>query len=143
MYLISDSVVVLTFKGKRYNELRFQCGLPQGGPLSALLFVLCAEPLLCAFEAVEGVKIALGFIDDWLAGVHNLQFISRLQRICEIFMAASGLVINQGKCVILISRLATPDEVVLLRSQWPNCKIVVRHKIVGIWYGIDVELEEQ
>ena len=103
MELVVESKVSLTYRKQRYRRIPLFCGLPQGGPLSPLLFVLCVEPLLSALEQHSDVELTLGFVDDWLASTFNLSCIPDVQRICDIFARASGLVINFSKTVILVS----------------------------------------
>ena len=58
-------------------------------------------------------------------------------------MEASGLTINLGKSVVLVSKEPTAEELSLLGGLWPNCKVVKKHKIVGVWYGFDLRAEER
>ena len=94
MSLLSHSEVILAFRRRRYDPVHLLCGLPQGGPLSALLFVLCADPLLCSLKAHEDVEIVLGYVDDWLCSTKNIEIMPSLQSICMTFAAASGLKFN-------------------------------------------------
>ena len=76
--VITQTVAILVFDHQRVAILPFRCGLRRGGPLSCLLYVFAVDPLLCAFAAVPGVLLTLGFVDDWLAAVKDSELIPRL-----------------------------------------------------------------
>ena len=143
MRLVSPAVAFLVHNQRRMSRLDFLCGLRQGGPLSALLYVIAVDPLLCAFRSVPQVVLVLGFVDDWLAAAKSPDAIPLLQVLCDEFEAASGQVFNGDKSVILTSRSPTDAEAAAMQSHWSACKVVSRHKIVGILYGADVRPEER
>ena len=58
-------------------------------------------------------------------------------------MAASGLLINIPKTVVLVSQPAQVNEQRTMQGRWEECKIARRHKIVGIWYGQDMQTDDQ
>ena len=143
MNMVSPMVAILVYNQKRVSRLTFDCGLRQGGPLSALLYVLCVDPLLCAFSSTSDVSLVLGFVDDWLATTKSPVVINMLQRLCDEFSLASGQVFNIDKSVILTSKAPNEQERAELQSHWRSCKIVSRHRIVGILYGSGVRPEDR
>ena len=143
MRMISPSVAILVHNQRRMSRMNFLCGLRQGGPLSALLYVLAVDPLLCAFRSVPHVVLVLGFVDDWLAAARSVASIALLQKLCDEFECGSGQIFNADKCVILTSRPPTAAELHALQSHWTACRVVDRHKIVGILYGARVRPEER
>ena len=143
MHMISPTVAYLVHNQRRMSRLEFACGLRQGGPLSAILYILAVDPLLCAFRSVPDVDVVLGFVDDWLAAARTPLAIPALQALCDEFEVASGQVFNTDKSAVLTSRPLTESEAAIVRTQWPTCRVVNRHKIVGVLYGANVRPEER
>ena len=123
--------------------MEFMCGLRQGGPLSAMLYVLVVDPLSCAFRTVPHVVVVLGFVDDWLVAVRSPASVPLLQLLCDEFERASGQLFNTEKSVILTSRAPLDREAAIMQNHWQGCRIVDRHKIVGVLYGANVRPEER
>ena len=142
MRMISPMVAFLVHNQRRMSRSEFMCGLRQGGPLSAMLYVLAVDPLLCAFGTVPDVVLVLGFVDDWLIAARAPASIPLLQLLCDEFECASGQVFNTEKSVILTSRLPLAAEAAVLTSHWHDCRIVDRQKIVGVLYGADVQPQD-
>ncbi len=65
--LLSIQRGILSFGGMRHHPIEWKCGFRQGGPLSAMLFVLVADPFLESLVGLEGVEDGFGFCDDWQA----------------------------------------------------------------------------
>ena len=99
------------------SRLEFACGLRQGGPLSAILYILAVDPLLCAFRSVPDVDVVLGFVDDWLAAARTPLAIPALQALWDEFADASGQVFNTDKSAVLTSRPLTESEAAIVRTQ--------------------------
>lgn len=59
----SDRTTCLVIPGGKSGNFYVGCGLPQGSPLSPILFLLFASPLLEMFESDNRVT-ATGFSDD-------------------------------------------------------------------------------
>ena len=143
MRMINPTVAYVVHNQKRVSRLSFECGLRQGGPLSALLYVICVDPLLCAFKTVPDVALVSGFVDDWLAATRCPSAIPVLQELCDIFARASGQIFNADKSVVLVSKVPSEAEVSIMQSRWTSCRIVLRHRIVGVLYGPDVRPAER
>ncbi|GAA5848396.1 hypothetical protein JCM8547_004502 [Rhodosporidiobolus lusitaniae] len=62
---LRDRQVRLVLKGELSAVLHGNCGLPQGSPLSPLVYCLLAAPLLDLFRSSSST--ALGYVDDVLA----------------------------------------------------------------------------
>ena len=123
--LLRPFVAILRFKRSSAHRLIYLCGLRQGGPLSLLLYVLCVDPLLCAFDRLSNCILSLGFVDDWLACTRDVHSIARMQILCDEFADASGQKFNQVKSVVLVE--LTASEVLIVKSHWRNCEDVVQH----------------
>ena len=143
MRMVTTGSATLVFKQTWIDTVVSNCGLRQGGPLSCLLYVIAVDPLLCSMAAVPEVELVLGFVDDWLAATTSLEVVPRLQVMCDDFAAASGQVFNMSKSVILTTRPPDEAEDVVLHTVWPECPIVVRHRIVGVLYGAEVQPKER
>src|SRR2546430_6881400 len=61
---LTDRRTQLVFSGYTSDEVRTQTGIPQGSPLSPILFLLFASELLEMFGSEGGGEVGLGFIDD-------------------------------------------------------------------------------
>ena len=109
-------VAILRFKRLNVHRLVYLCGLRQGGLLSLLLYVLCVDPLSCAFERLPTCILSLGFVDDWLACTSDIDSIARMQLLCDDFADASGQMFNQIKSVVLVSRVLTTAEALTVKS---------------------------
>ena len=64
MTLVEKSVVFLSRNHRRCRPIHLVCGLPQGGALSALLFVLFADSFLRGLGEQDDIEVVLGFVDD-------------------------------------------------------------------------------
>ena len=141
--LVSALVSFIHFLGATERRVCFLCGLRQGGPLSLLLYVLCVDPLLCTLQKISGILLCLGFVDDMLAAVRDLQYIISAQRVCEVFSDASGQEYNKDKSVVLVTRLLSASETLIVSSRWADCKVVTKHKIIGILYDVNMHSDDR
>lgn len=123
----------------------------QGCPISAQLFVICAEPLTRAIIAdttINSVMIpnsnhrSLIFqhADDTTCTVENLQSIETIFDIFEKYGRASGAKINRNKTELMTLGNATINQCDLTRLGVRKCDRSI--KILGVYLGKDKKLCE-
>src|SRR5438552_2378180 len=71
----------LRFNGVTSTDINIEAGIPQGSPLSPILFMLYNAELL---EITEVPDLALGFIDDIAYGISGLTAQRNIERLQEI-----------------------------------------------------------
>lgn len=89
-------------------DVDIQTGVPQGDPLSMLLFIIAINPFLKELEGKYGAGNILAYADDLLLKRNNGNFsvedIKNIAKIAEKY----GLTVNQGKCEIRESTNTQP-----------------------------------
>lgn len=90
------------------KQIQINRGVPQGSPLSMLLFVISLEPLLATLQAkltgitISGVKTAVGaYADDVGVIIRNADDIVTLETELRKYCSASGAQINERKSKFL------------------------------------------
>ena len=63
----------LVFAGVVFEAVTWYSGYRQGGPLSALVFILVVHPFLVALSMINGVRKVFGFCDDWEVSMVGLR----------------------------------------------------------------------
>jgi len=134
---------ILMFDGAEVGSLRPRHGLPQGCPLSCLLYVIAVDPLLHYLRQMPGVEVTSGFVDDWTIGCRGPRTLDSVLHTVAQFEQASGQRINRGKSGIVPARRLTEAEATRCRRAWPTLQILYHTKILGIKYGVDVTLDDQ
>jgi len=134
-----SQVIVNGFISESFPIMR---GIRQGCGLSALLYVLCAEPFahrvrmdgsisgLALPGAPDETKLSQ-YADDFTAIVTTEGSIERLFYICDLYSRASGALLNRQKCQgILLGSLAG-SKTFCTSFEWSTEPI----KICGILFG--------
>jgi len=86
----------LLLDGQETEWIHTPVGIPQGSPLSPILFLVFASPLLDQINVAPGPTMGLGFVDDtnlvtWGPMAHgNCSQIQELHQICEEWARKSG-----------------------------------------------------
>lgn len=119
----------------------------QGCPISALLYVLCSEPLSCAIKCngyIKGIDIPLSdktalvfqHADDTTLSVCDKRSIFEIFKIFELYGRASGAKINVQKSEIMCigSGRLLEDERKLINVTETNVM-----KILGVYFGRNKE----
>ena len=123
--------------------------IKQGCPISALLYVLAAEPLGQAIlknKNIHGIKIPLSdkeskyfaHADDTTLTVSDKQSISETFKILDLYSEASGAKINRQKSEILCLGTGSISEDELNEFKVQLCDKVT--KLLGIYVGSDRNL---
>ena len=120
--------------------------IKQGCPISALLYVIAAEPLgqaLLKNNKIHGIKIPFSeteskffsHADDTSLTVSNKNSISEVFKVLDIYSEASGAKINKQKSEIMCLGTANITENELKEFQVQLCENVT--KLLGIYMGRD------
>ena len=123
--------------------------IKQGCPISAILYVLAAEPLGQAIlknKNIHGIKIPFSdkeskyfaHADDTSLTVADKKSISEIFKILELYSAASGAKINKQKSEILCLGSGQISEDELKKFEVDLCENVT--KLLGIYVGKDKQL---
>jgi hypothetical protein len=93
---LTDRRTTLLLDGQESEWIRTAVGIPQGSPLSPILFLIFASPLLDKINTIPGPTLGLGFVDDtnlitWGPTTHgNCIRLQRIHQICEEWARKSG-----------------------------------------------------
>ena len=93
----------LQFDGATGPEITTQTGIPQGSPLSPILFLLFSSGLLEQTKSENNTHLSLGFMDDTTLMVWghtaagNCRKLEGVQEICQAWARKSGAVFNPEK----------------------------------------------
>ncbi|KAJ0055440.1 hypothetical protein NL108_018665 [Boleophthalmus pectinirostris] len=133
---ISSKFIV---NGHLTKAVQINCGVRQGCPLSALLYILCIEPLaqlLRRDKGIRGVSIPGGggltsqvflYMDDVSILCTDLLSVFRTLDLTDFFGLASGSKLNRNKTQAQFYGPWTPDETVGL-----PLTVTQGHKVLGI-----------
>ena len=134
-HLLEVQYAVLIFAGLVFQPAQWQCGFRQGGPFSALIFVVIVAPFLVVLSTTPGVRKVFGFCDDWEASITGLAPVSRVHSLVREFEAASRQSIHRTKTKWIPNRKLTSQERSVLHVVWPNATIAERDIVLGIPFG--------
>jgi len=115
------------------NEFLIQndSGVPQGDPLSPLIYNLVVDPILKKLIAKYPRLFLNAFADDTVVGHLDDLFLRKLQHDIALLFDVVGLHINQKKSAILLLGPDRPPP----PSIWPLCPIVEEYNYLGILTG--------
>ena len=138
-----NNAVILVFLSHTCAAQRLHSGLAQGDPLSCILYVLAVDPFLeYVAEHIDGVGIVVGFCDDWSAECSTTQCLQEVQRAGDEFELCSGQQFNRCKSKVLPTKGLQDADIAAVRTHWPDCPVVSRAKVLGLWYGYDITAAE-
>lgn len=122
----------ISVNGQMTNSIRIERGVPQGSPLSMLMFVLSLEPLLRKIsEKLSGVTISgatlvvRAYADDVGVLLRCEDEVRILKGELDKYSAASGAKINIGKCKLVNIRGFEDIDI-------PWAQRAENHKTLGI-----------
>jgi hypothetical protein len=126
-------------------------GIRQGCPISAFIFILCAELLankLREDPLIEGIVLGdncykiLQFADDTALILKNVDSLKRSIEILEMFYKISGLRLNKAKTIV--TKLGKNNDDILTETLMDlNLKLSKESfKYLGIWFDIDSNIME-
>ena len=136
-------MVYLVFQGAVTEGIQYGSGLAIGCPLSCYLFLLIVDPLLHQLSATPGVVGLSAFADDWTVCCDGLATLYRIRPLLQNFEAASGQRVNIPKSGIIPTRTLTQAEALCCRIFWGQIQILLRARILGLWFGPEVTIEDQ
>lgn len=109
-------------------------GVPQGCPLSALLFVLTAHPLLAMLRrTIPELEAHMAYADD-LAALTSKEALARLPSVSDAWHKALGMELNHHKATIIpLERPATgeADAADRMTQYLATLEYVKKHAILG------------
>jgi exonuclease III len=141
---ISSSVIN---NGNISDKFDLKRGIRQGCPLSAFIFILCAELLANKIREkadIEGLSIGnyeykiLQFADDTALMVKNVNSLKECLKVLDIYYKCSGLKLNKSKTVVVTLGNGDNDNQInnLLRElNLSICNDTFRY--LGIWFDKD------
>jgi hypothetical protein len=147
--IYSDAKAYVKVNGYLSKTIKLFKGIKQGCPLSALLFIICAEYLCLTINksnAMSGILLNLSdqpceirctqYADDTCIYLKDLDQVIPCLKVLESFSYVSGLRLNlkktEGLCIGSICGYI-PDETTI---KWPTCPI----RYLGIFIGNDEKL---
>ncbi len=140
--MVNDSVLMIN--GKEWASFLTKAGLTQGCPASCFLYIIAVDPLLCALNRVDGIRLVSGFVDDWSAACSSFGALRRAGALIREFERASGQVINREKSAVVPSRRLSASEMGRCYAEWGwQLRISYRERLLGIFLGLDAGIEEQ
>ena len=122
--------------GKHNIRIPVERGIKQGGPSSPLIFVLLMDPLLRQLAAI--LSTSSGYMDDVLGGDETREAIARAAPIFSAFGAASGLVINPAKTIIITAKPENEEPI----PGWTGVKFTSKGKYLGLVIGPGASVQE-
>ena len=130
---------------------RLKNSVKQGCPISALLYVLIAEPLSAAIKQnknIKGIVIPntneeakiFSHADDTTLTLSDMNSVKETFSVLELYGKASGAKLNRTKSEIMALGRSKIGQKDLDDLQIKNCKDVIQ--LLGIWIGKDKKLCE-
>jgi hypothetical protein len=129
----------LVVNGELSSTINRNCGLPQGSPLSPIIFDMFVDPLIHELNQrqLSHIPNCLFFADDGLLLAHSIQHAKILLKMAEDWAQKNGMIYNISKCGIIYSGPNTLEDLTLSGSIIP---VVSTYKYLGfpiICSGID------
>ena len=137
-----SSEVIFIFDRLVCAPVVLSTGLPQGCPLSCILYVLAVDGMLEYVSRKEGVDLVIAFCDDWSLECEDTATVQRVQRIIRRFERSSGQKVNTNKSKILPTLPVDERTVDQLQEYWPDCPVNSNAKILGLYLGYSLTAED-
>jgi len=129
----------LQFDGAASPEITTQTGIPQGSPLSPILFLLFSSGLLEQTKSENDTHLNLGFVDDTTLMVWghtaagNCRKLEEIQEICQAWARRSGAVFNPEKYELIhLTRRRKVDLSAPLHIQGFSGEAVPELRVLGV-----------
>ena len=140
--LLNTQYAFLVFGGTVFPRVQWRSGYRQGGPLSAMLFVILVAPLLNYLSTLSGVRAVFGFCDDWQISINGLKPVRAIKQAIVDFELASGQRVHRTKSQFLPCRQMTTTEKRTLRDFWPDASIADAAVVLGTCIGLSTTLQD-
>jgi hypothetical protein len=135
---LSDRTATLLFDDEESEPIPIKAGVPQGSPLSPILFLLYIASLYEALQEVPGISV-VGFADDTnivafaRTACENCQTLEKAWGVCEQWARSRGMQFEPSKSELIhFTRARTPpSDEVRLGSIGKEPQTSVR--FLGVW----------
>jgi hypothetical protein len=133
------------------SSFKLARGIRQGCPISAFIFILCAEMLANKMrddQKIEGINLGnncykiLQFADDTALIIKNVESLERSLKVLDMFYKVSGLRLNKAKTIV--TKLGKKNNTVISEALVNlNLKLCEESfKYLGIWFDMDSNIME-
>ncbi len=129
----------LVVNGELSQPIDRNCGLPQGAPLSPIIFDMFVDSLVHQLnqKPFDILPSCLFFADDGVLLARSIQHARNMLKIAEEWAKQNGMIYNVSKCGIIFTTSPTVGDLVLFNNIIP---IISTYKYLGfpvISDGID------
>jgi hypothetical protein len=145
--LYNDISSSVSNNGHISAKFNLQRGIRQGCPLSAFVFILCAELLANKLKAdsnIEGMTLGnyeyriLQFADDTALIIKDIDSLKESMKVLDKFHKVSGLKLNKKKTVIITLGNGANDEETSSQLEEIDLKLCTESfRYLGIYYDKD------
>ena len=129
-----------TFRSSKEYWIEIWRGVKQGCPLSPILFVICYDILLERISRLPNVE-PHACADDLAISTSDVTNFWQPMLLINDFRFASGLGVNVDKTEIVAARDCEVADL-LASSPWPDIKMALFYKYLGILIGRDVTVSD-
>jgi hypothetical protein len=135
---LTDRKATLFFDGREAEPMPILAGVPQGSPLSPILFILFMTPLYEALERSAGISV-IGFSDDTnllafsRSPYDSCRRLERAWQVCEEWAHTYGMQFAPAKSELIhfVRSRSPPKDCVLLGNTVKEP--VVHTRFLGVW----------
>ena len=137
---LKERTTSIAFDGNKTERIQVETGIPQGSPLSPILFLLFIAPLLERVNAMGGAKIGMGFVDDtnlitWGPKAStNCRSLEQMHKICEEWATESGASFAPDKYQLIhLTRQQKADTTATVNIPGFAGQPIDNLRVLGVW----------